>query len=167
MISTVETWYIAGNCIGGHAFDELVDALVGSKVVTNLWLKRNPLLPEAYSSVFKLMTMLPNLRTLDLDQTELGDAGVSKVFAMINEHPSQAIPIRHLYLNGNGIGVSAAEQIGRYLSSDVCALTHLSVSNNPIGSVGVTHIGMTTTQPILPLLTTFLHSRRTEAQQVH
>ena len=136
----IETWYIAGNCIGGQAFDELTEALCESSLVTNLWLKRNPLTPEAVDSIFKLMTMLPNLRTFDLDQTELSDAGVSKLFRMLNERIARPLPLRHLYLNGNGIGSSAAEQIGHYLSTETCSITHLYMSNNPIGSRGTTYL---------------------------
>ena len=86
------------------------------------------------------MTILTNLRILDIDQTELSDAGVSKLFRLLNEKIARPLPLHHLYLNGNGIGSSAAQQIGHYLSTETCSLTHLYMSNNPIGSRGTTYL---------------------------
>ena len=45
-------------------------------------------------------------------------------------------PLRHLYLNGNGISHSACKSIAAYLASPICALQSLYISNNPIGDSG-------------------------------
>ncbi|ORY19045.1 hypothetical protein BCR34DRAFT_472681 [Clohesyomyces aquaticus] len=134
----METWYLAGNCIDAQSFELLVDEWVESSAVTNIWLKRNPLLPAASDDVFRLITKTPNLRTLDLDQTEIGDAGVADSFSKLAKHDlDKPLSLRHLYLNGLGIGVKAAIAIAKYVALPNCRLESLYVSNNPLGSAGV------------------------------
>ncbi|KAM0717740.1 hypothetical protein Q7P37_007592 [Cladosporium fusiforme] len=127
-----ETWYLAGNCIDAASFAWLVDSMVKSPIITNVWLKRNPLGPSSARHVFRLITQSPSLRTLDIDQTELGDEGVAELFSLLSDH-DQALPLRHLYLNATGISKRACDQISRYLSLPSCALVSLFMSNNPIG----------------------------------
>ncbi|KAF2795058.1 RNI-like protein [Melanomma pulvis-pyrius CBS 109.77] len=135
----IDTWYLAGNCIDTPSFSLLVDEWVRSTSVTNIWLKRNPLGPTSAADVFKLISQTPHLRTLDLDQTELGDAGVAELFSRLASHYTETpLPLRHLYLNGVGIGVKAATAIGKYLATAHCALHSLYLTNNPIGSDGIT-----------------------------
>ncbi|KAF2473616.1 RNI-like protein [Lindgomyces ingoldianus] len=134
----MDTWYIAGNCIDAPSFKLLVDGWVRSSSVTNIWLKRNPLTSAAADDVFRLITQAPNLRTLDLDQTELGDAGVAELFQKLARYlPGKPLALRHLYLNGIGISVKAATAMAEYLSSPHCTLDSLYATNNPIGSAGV------------------------------
>lgn len=129
-----ETWYLAGNCIDTASFGVLVDSMVKSPAITNVWLKRNPLMPAAAKEVFRLITQTANLRTLDLDQTELGETGVAELFSMLASHiPEKPLAIRHIYLNAVGIGPKACVQISRYLKASHCTLTSLYMSNNPIG----------------------------------
>ena len=127
-----ETWYLAGNCIDAASFGRLVNSMVKSPVITNVWLKRNPLGRDAAKDVFRLITQSPNLRTLDLDQTELGDEGVAELFTLLTNH-SKPHKLRHIYLNAVGISTQACSQISLYLASPSCALTSLFISNNPIG----------------------------------
>lgn len=136
----METWYLAGNCIDGAGLGVLVDALVGSKAVTSVWLKRNPLGSEAAKHLVRLTTQTPSLRTLDLDQTELGDAGVAEMFTLLAEYKDPeggTLPLRNIYLNGNGVSVNAIKAIGRFLKSPHCGLTSLYMSSNPLGNEGV------------------------------
>ena len=102
----METWYLAGNCIDLTGFKRLVSAWTTSTSITNIWLKRNPLGPNASMALYDLITKTSNLRTLDLDQTELGDEGVAHLFSLLANHHS-LISLRHLYLNAVGIGQSA------------------------------------------------------------
>ncbi|KAK5127533.1 hypothetical protein LTR85_006872 [Meristemomyces frigidus] len=130
-----ETWYLAGNCIDAAGFSLLVNSLANTKAVTNVWLKRNPLGPSAAADVVRLITQTPYLRTLDLDQTQLGDAGVAEVFSSLADI-AKPLALRHLYLNATGIGEKACVQIARYLASPYCALHSLYMSNNPVGDAG-------------------------------
>jgi hypothetical protein len=134
----MDTWYLAGNCIDAASFKVLVNEWVHSESVTNIWLKRNPLTPSAAEDVFRLITQTPNLRTLDLDQTELGDVGVAELFSMLTLNAGTSnSSLQHLYLNAVGIGEKGAMAIADYLASPTCALDSLYASNNPMGSTGV------------------------------
>ncbi|KAK3073706.1 hypothetical protein LTR53_004464 [Teratosphaeriaceae sp. CCFEE 6253] len=130
-----ETWYLAGNCIHAASFSTLVDSMAKSDAITNVWLKRNPLGEEAVEDVYRLVACARNLRTLDLDQSELGDAGVAKLFALLADHQSP-LSLRHIYLNANGISEAACKQIARFLASSACKLHSLFMSNNPVGDAG-------------------------------
>jgi Ran GTPase-activating protein (RanGAP) involved in mRNA processing and transport len=134
----MDTWYLAGNCIDSASLKILVDEWVKSTSVTNIWLKRNPLMPDSANDLFRLITQTENLRTLDLDQTELGDAGVAELFTKLAQHvPEKPISLRHIYLNANGIGLKAATAMGQFLASPHCTLDAVYETNNPIGNDGV------------------------------
>ena len=134
----IDTWYLAGNCIDTQSFKILVDEWIKSTSVTNIWLKRNPLKPASADDIFRLITRTPNLRTLDLDQTELGDAGVTQLFTKLARHAHEnPLPLRHIYLNASGIGVSGAKAIAEFLASPNCLLQSIYASNNPLGNDGI------------------------------
>ena len=134
----IETWYLAGNCIDSASFKALVHSWVRSPSITNVWLKRNPLGPSSVPYITTLIKTSPELRTLDLDETELGDLGVASLFTSLHELPTDypQLPLHHLYLNAVGISVQACHAIGKYLASPTCALQSLYMSNNPIGDPG-------------------------------
>lgn len=129
----IETWYLAGNCIDGDSLKALVDGWTFSLTVSNIWLKRNPLGPSSVPTLFRLITEAPYLRTLDLDQTELSDAGVAEFFDSLADIDSLYLPLRHLYLNATGISLKACQSIARYLATGNCQLQSLYISNNPMG----------------------------------
>ncbi|KAF7357797.1 RNI-like protein [Mycena venus] len=95
----IETWYIAGNHIRAPGFQLLVDAMVKSPRITNVWLKRNPLTPDSVDNVVRLITQTAG--TLDLENTELGDDGVARI---MREITGKDLPLRNLYLNANAAG---------------------------------------------------------------
>lgn len=133
----MDTWYLAGNCIDAPSFKLLVNEWARSTIVTNIWLKRNPLSSSAAADVFRLITETQNLRTLDLDQTELGDDGVAELFAKLSQH-TKPLSLRHIYLSAIGIGVQGAGAIANFLASPHCLLESLYMTNNPLGNEGVT-----------------------------
>jgi len=132
----MDTWYLAGNCIDVDGFHLLVEEWVNSTQVTNIWLKRNPLGAAAADDVSKLITQTSNLRTLDLDQTELGDVGVTHIFRELTLH-NEPVALRHLYLNAIGIGEQGAQAVAQYLASPHCKLDALYMNNNPLGNAGL------------------------------
>ncbi|KAL3952105.1 hypothetical protein ACCO45_013822 [Purpureocillium lilacinum] len=153
----METWYLAGNCIDGASFTGLVDAMVESPAITNVWLKRNPLGRLAADDLFRLITQTPNLRTLDLDQTELGDAGAAHLFTRLAAHSAPGghkLPLRNLYMNGNGISADGARAIASFLASPHCALASLYMSCNPLGDAGAE--ALAAALPAAPHLTRLL-----------
>ena len=129
----METWYLAGNCIENDGLKKLVTAWTKSDIITSIWLKRNPLGPQSTLNLHKLISNTPNLRTLDLDMTELGNESSASLFATLACAPCEQLPLRNLYLNANGIGKEACEGIAAFISSPVCGLESLYLSNNPIG----------------------------------
>lgn len=135
----IETWYLAGNCINTASLELLVESWIRSPVITNIWLKRNPLGTNSTQSIASLILQCTSLRTLDLDQTSLGDCGVADLFAALVADQNQmfALPLRHLYLNATGISEQACKQIGLFLASPACALESLYMSCNPIGNAVV------------------------------
>lgn len=133
----IETWYIAGNHIRAPAFQLLADAMIKSSRITNVWLKRNPLKPDSIDNLVRLITQTPQLRTLNLETTELGDEGVAR---MMSEITGQDVPLRHLYLNSNGLGEKAARAVAGYLAHPACKLDSLYLASNPIGDDGAASI---------------------------
>ncbi|USW58393.1 Putative leucine-rich repeat domain superfamily [Septoria linicola] len=129
-----ETWYLAGNCIDMYSIDVLIDAMIRSPVITNVWLKRNDLRGQSYRSLAKLIMRSPYLRTLDLDQTSLSDGGVGMLFRELNlyhERYDWSAALRHIYLNATGAGQFACTHIAKYLKHSRLESLHLSC--NPIG----------------------------------
>ncbi|KAL5417554.1 hypothetical protein PMIN03_001512 [Paraphaeosphaeria minitans] len=143
----ITTWYLAGNCIDAISFGMLVNQWVKSLCVTNIWLKRNPLMPKSADDIFRLITETINLRTLDLDQTQLSDAGVAMLFEKLAEYTPRSdtpggltpdsLPLKHLYMNAIGIGIKGATAIANWLARKYCQLDALYISNNPLGDDGV------------------------------
>ena len=134
----IETWYLAGNCIDDPSMTQLTNAWAGSRAITNIWLKRNPLGPGASQDLYRLITQIPNLRTLDLDQTELGDTGVATLFGLLIDSALDSLPLRNIYLNGTGISTAACKAIAQFAASADCTLESLYLGMNPIGDEGAT-----------------------------
>ena len=82
----------------------------------------------------ELVLRTPNLCTLDLQTTELGDKGTRPFIDLITGQPAA---LRHLYLNANGIGQKACASLGKYLAHINCGLQSLFLSTNPIGDAGM------------------------------
>jgi hypothetical protein len=131
--------YLAGNMIDAQGLDGITEQLKDSKVLQALWLKRNPLGPQAIQSISTLITTIPTLITLDLDQTELEDKGVAKLFDSLVAYKG-LISLETIYLNSNGIGLAACEAISRFLAKEDCALQNLYMSGNPIGDDGALYL---------------------------
>jgi len=109
--------------------------------VTDCWSKTS-----ADSEVIQIRKTT-NLRTLDLDQTELSDEGVSRLFTRLSgarivaEAPplsscNHELPLRNIYLNATGISTSACKAIASFLCSPYCKLESLYMSCNPVGDAG-------------------------------
>lgn len=79
------------------------------------------------------ITQTPNLRTLDLDQTELSDEGVAQLFYFLASQKQGALPLRNIYLNAVGISTSACKAVAEFLALPDCRLESLYMSCNPVG----------------------------------
>jgi Ran GTPase-activating protein (RanGAP) involved in mRNA processing and transport len=100
----METWYLAGCHLTRHGLSLLVPEMINSPTITNLWFKRNPFGPNSSSLLAELVIRTPNLRTLDLETTQLGDRGIKQFIELITGRTVVTAPLRHIYLNANGIG---------------------------------------------------------------
>jgi NLR family CARD domain-containing protein 3 len=130
----MKTWYLAGCHITRHGLSLLVPQMITSSTITNLWFKRNPFGPNSITLLADLVLQTPNLRTLDLETTELGDEGTRQFIDSITGHQSS---LRNLYLNANGIGEGGCASLGKYLADPNCVLESLFLSTNPIGDAGM------------------------------
>jgi NLR family CARD domain-containing protein 3 len=86
-----------------------------------------------------MILLMKGLKTLDLDQTNLGDAGVAQLFEQLGEHVTSndhPLSLETIYLNADGIGHKGCISMARYLGSPNCALNNLSVACNLIGDKG-------------------------------
>ncbi|CAG8957830.1 hypothetical protein HYFRA_00000170 [Hymenoscyphus fraxineus] len=130
----METWYLAGCHITRHGLSILVPRMIKSSSITNLWFKRNPFGPNSSLLLAELVLKTQNLRTLDLETTELGNEGTSQFIDAICDKPAS---LRHLYLNANGVGQKACASLAKYISSPNCSLESLFLSTNPLGDAGI------------------------------
>ncbi|PVH81075.1 RNI-like protein [Cadophora sp. DSE1049] len=130
----METWYLAGCHITRTGLQILASQMIASASITNLWFKRNPFGSGSSSILAELVLKTRNLRTLDLETTELGDEGTRRFIDAITGKPSS---LQNLYLNANGIGQSACASLSKYLASPECVLESLFLSTNPIGDAGM------------------------------
>lgn len=109
----------------------------------------------------------PNLRTLDLDQTELGDKGVKDVFVW----PvccGRTLPLRNIYLNAIGMGSSACSALSYYLMMPYCTLESIYMSCNPVRNAGASHLahGLASNKSLTRLSMTSCGLKSSGAEQI-
>lgn len=126
----VQTLYLGCNAIRGPGVTALARGLAGHPHARALWLKRNPIGEEGLDA---LLDVLPRtqLRTLDLTNCALGDAGVARVVRAL-ERPGVAV--EHLFIGGNGL--SDPTPLARWLADPACTLKSLFLSASRLGDAG-------------------------------
>ncbi|CAN8105554.1 unnamed protein product [Discula destructiva] len=160
----MRTWYLAGNHIKAAGFDALAQAFEGSDVLEQLWLKRNPLGPTCAEKIVRIFETTKRLQILDVENCELGDAGVADLFDGLAKTPNF---LETIYINGNGISITGCTAIARFLASPHCRLQYLMMSSNPIGDAGAaalaTGIGSNSTLEVVTVASCGLSSRGVSA----
>ncbi|CAM9200069.1 unnamed protein product, partial [Ectocarpus fasciculatus] len=148
----VTTWYIAGNRLTVKGITPICEALAVDRRVEQLWLKRNPLLPDGASKIANMLRFNSHLIVLDLVNTGIRDSGAIAIFEALGApaspdrthgiHLSGRInaSLKHLYLDGNGLSIEAAKVICQYLSTGVNKLTTLSLGCNRLGDEGAKYV---------------------------
>lgn len=129
--SYVDVWYIGGNEIDAEGLQPICEALYDNPHVQSLWLKRNPLGPDAGPVLGALVRRNDRLHTLDLVNTGLLDAGAAALIDALPDNQS----LRHLYLGTNGLGIDTARRLAAWLAADD-RLESLYVSCNRLGDEG-------------------------------
>jgi len=134
--STITTWYIAGNRIDAEGLSHVCDALAEDTQVDMLWLKRNPIRPAGAVHLARMLSTNRLIHTLDLNNVGLLDEGAITILASLGDNGGT---LRHLYMDGNGLGQAAAAAIGGHLAAG-SQLESLVVSANRFGDEGAAAI---------------------------
>ncbi|GMH44703.1 hypothetical protein BSKO_12655 [Bryopsis sp. KO-2023] len=130
----IETWYLAGNCMGADEVKILCDKLKNSKHARALWLKRNPVKAEGAAHLGDLLANNKLIKVLDLDGCGLRDEGVkSLIEPMLG---AKELGLRHLYLGGNAIGVEGAKHLAEFLKTHPTRIKSLYLGVNRLGDAG-------------------------------
>lgn len=95
----IETWYLAGNCIGPVGIAIMAAALRENTQCKAFWLKRNPIGPLGAVSLNSLLRINTHLVLLDLHNCGLGDEGLRNLF----QSPAEIKTLKHVYLDANAI----------------------------------------------------------------
>lgn len=122
--SKIETWYLAGNNIGGSSVQIISESLHNNQYAEALWLKRNPI----HTSSLQLKQMLNNnnkLVLLDLHNTGLGNNGLLQLFKGLKN-----TTLKHIYLDANDI--SNVDPITEYINNGYSQLESIYISMNPL-----------------------------------
>lgn len=134
----IETWYLAGNCIGPTDMGIIADALENNRHARALWLKRNPLGVGGAAHLGRLLARNTTLSLLDVHNTGLFDEGVE---AMVDAFAAAggALHLRHLYAAANALSARSVLALRRMLTKQLprpCSLVSLSLSLNRLGNPG-------------------------------
>jgi diketogulonate reductase-like aldo/keto reductase len=156
----IETWYLAGNCIGSIGISIMAPALYHNTQCKALWLKRNPIGPIGAISLNSMLRINQHLVLLDLHNCALGNEGLQNLLG----HPSEIKALKHLYLDANAIEttepiiewckvgrpVTISVSINRLGDDEIMCLAHtlkgnptlkrLCLASTHLGNTGVHHV---------------------------
>jgi len=135
---TIETWYLAGNCIGADDMGVIASALENNRHARALWLKRNPLGTGGAAHLGRLLAKNGTLTLLDVHNTGLFDEGIDAL-ADAFEAAGGVLHLRHLYAAANALSVRSVAALGRVFRKQLpapCSLVSLSLSLNRLGNPG-------------------------------
>jgi Ran GTPase-activating protein (RanGAP) involved in mRNA processing and transport len=132
----IETWYLAGNCIGPADMDILASALGSNRQAQALWLKRNPLGVEGGAHLGRMLGQNDTLELLDLHNTGLFDEGVEALCKAITD-TGKRLSLQHFYLSANALTERSLGALAPVLTSalpEPCSLVSLYLSINRLGN---------------------------------
>ncbi|MFG2478631.1 ribonuclease inhibitor [Streptomyces fagopyri] len=131
----VETLYLGCNGITAGGACRIADQLRASpRVVTGVWLKRNPLGSGGGRAAAELVEAARSLRTLDLVQTGLDAAGAVVVADALLTAADNGRRIERLFVGGNPLGAAGAVPLAELI--DGGAVGELYVSAARLGDTG-------------------------------
>ncbi|WP_369250676.1 hypothetical protein [Streptomyces sp. R41] len=107
--ANVETLYLGCNGIAAGGACRIADNLRASpRVVTGVWLKRNPLGSGGGQAAAELIEAARSLRTLDLVQTGLDGAGTAVLADALLAAADTGRRVERLFIGGNPLGADGA-----------------------------------------------------------
>lgn len=127
----IETWYLAGNCIGAQEIKPMAEALQHNTVCKALWLKRNPIKAEGCVSLNQMLRLNQTLVLLDLHNCGLGNEGAKNLF----QQPHQIQTLKHLYLDANAIEAEGLKYLTEWCA--VSSPVTLFLSINRLGDSAI------------------------------
>ncbi|MFJ2395708.1 ribonuclease inhibitor [Streptomyces sp. NPDC087843] len=131
----VETLYLGCNGITAGGACRIADNLRASpRVVTGVWLKRNPLGSGGGRAAAELVDAARSLRTLDLVQTGLDAAGAVVLADALLTAADNGRRIERLFVGGNPLGAAGAVPLAELI--DGGAVDELYVSAARLGDTG-------------------------------
>jgi diketogulonate reductase-like aldo/keto reductase len=136
--AAIETWYLAGNCIGPDDMGVIARALEENTHARALWLKRNPLGASGGAHLGRLLGKNRTLCLLDVHNTGLFDEGI-EALADAFEGVAGALHLRHLYASANALTERSLLALRPVLAKrlpEPCSLVSLSLSINRLGNDG-------------------------------
>ncbi|MFJ1559372.1 leucine-rich repeat domain-containing protein [Streptomyces mirabilis] len=131
----VETLYLGCNGITAGGACRIADNLRASpRVVTGVWLKRNPLGSGGGRAAAELVEAAKALRTLDLVQTGLDAAGAVVLVDALLTATENGRRIERLFVGGNPLGAAGAVPLSALIAEG--AVDELYVSAAGLGDAG-------------------------------
>ncbi|WP_229702822.1 ribonuclease inhibitor [Streptomyces albiflavescens] len=131
----VETLYLGCNGITAGGACRIADNLRASpRVVTGVWLKRNPLGSGGGQAAAELIEAARSLRTLDLVQTGLDAAGTVVLADALLAAADSGRRIERLFIGGNPLGAHGAVPLAALIVAG--AVDELYVSAAQLGDEG-------------------------------
>gem|GEM_PF-749337 len=153
----IETWYLAGNCIGPDDLKILAEALHENRHAKALWLKRNPIGARPFAkagsgvardggphsagaagaaALGRLLGENSTLELLDLHNTALFDEGIEALRDGFLA-AKKPLALKHLYLSGNGLTERSLAPLGDVLRAHPDGLVSLYLSLNRLGNEAI------------------------------
>lgn len=131
----VETLYLGCNGITAGGACRIADNLRASpRVVTGVWLKRNPLGSGGGRAAAELVESARSLRTLDLVQTGLDASGALVLVDALLAAAEHGRRIERLFVGGNPLGAAGAVPLSALIAEG--AVDELYVSAARLGDRG-------------------------------
>ncbi|NMI62478.1 MULTISPECIES: ribonuclease inhibitor [unclassified Streptomyces] len=131
----VETLYLGCNGITAGGACRIADNLRASpRVVTGVWLKRNPLGSGGGRAAAELVEAAKSLRTLDLVQTGLDATGAVVLVDALLTATENGRRIERLFVGGNPLGAAGAVPLAALIAEG--AVDELYVSAAELGDAG-------------------------------
>jgi diketogulonate reductase-like aldo/keto reductase/Ran GTPase-activating protein (RanGAP) involved in mRNA processing and transport len=132
---TIETYYLAGNCITPDCIKIMCEGLKDNKTCDALWLKRNPIGPNGSAYVGDLLNHNHTIRVLDFHNCGLMDEGLINFCNSITCDPN-LFSLEYLYLDCNGLTAKSMKVFSEFIKK-YNSLKSIFLSLNAIGNSGL------------------------------
>jgi len=122
---------LSNNAVGDEGLSIIAECL--SIGLTDLSLSACALTSDSQATLLNLVSLSPNLRTLDLSNNKLGPMGCSDMVVWMTQHEKDHFSLRSLELKNCQLGNEGLSQLVPILG----ALDYLGASSNSITSAGL------------------------------